>query len=82
MEKVWIILESDGYENRIVGACSSKEKAYLTVAAMKHIGHYTDLLVEEHELDRIFSDATTELTHILKDYEKANELLEKMRKES
>ena len=84
MAKVWIILEGDGYENRIVGVCSSKKKADLTLSSMhKYLGRqYSDLSIEEQEVDKIFLEAINDLEQMHDFYKKANELLEKMKNES
>lgn len=84
MMRVWIIFEGDGYENRIVGVCSSKEKADLVMSSMVTLSESIsgDLFVEEYEVDKIFLEAINKLEHELDFYKKANELLGKMKNES
>ena len=79
MEKVWIILDGDGYEDTILGVCSSKKKAEVLVKALEHIEPWSSLHMMEKDVDRIVLNTMEDLEAELVSCKSAKSLLEELK---
>lgn len=80
--KVYVIIEVTTYnERKVIGVCSSKEKAEATMNALNYC--YDDAYayeMKECEIDEISEVATDKLMDVIKEYERPKTLLEKLEK--
>ena len=82
MSKVYIVKGCDSYDNeRILGVCSSEEKAILAKRAFERRGEFMGgVFYMSFEVDQVTDEIVEDLQYEVKNYTEAKELLEEFNK--
>lgn len=82
MSKVYLIRESDdGYDNRIIGACSTEEKAKAVLAVYEKMnGTMDSYSIVEEEVDSILDNCVSQLEEIIEEYLGYESLLDRCKR--